>query len=1106
VPIPRTVEIHHDFEVLEARLEELIREAQAAPSPDDPSASPLPAVLVVAPTQRLLAHLQVVLAARLPALVNVRFLHHDALARAVADHAGLIRSRTLGAAATDALVEKVALDHGGAVAEFARSRPGSVAALARTIDDLREAGIDPEGAPRTPGLSLEGRETLRLYASCCKTLERLALQGFRDRAGFCAAAAPHAGDYARQFRCVLHYGAYELIGVNVDLMRALEASGRPVIYLAPGHPASPAFEYGRRFWSSIMEAAPRPCAASPAVHRLLADRLTDLYAEAAPGDPLPAVELFHAQGAQAELREVALRILRHRRDRGTPLSQIAVVARTLDPYAAHLEAIFGEHGLPFVTTAALSAMRQPRAQAALWLLRCLLDDHPSGALFDLLRGGLLRIDAATLAGARACEPISRDLRATGGFAFWTRRLPEWVAAAPPFLREEADEAERQAARSEQEERIAASRHLAVLVTGLQAEAARLARVRDWSGWTEAVLDILSRRIDGFAGDVAGSDPGARAVLAALDEIGALDAAAIPFVTGAALPVMERTLAAARLPIGSIAADGRAVEGDPGGVRILDAPQARGLSFEVLFAIGLNADLFPRQAQEDPFLPDPDRRRLRETSRRPIGVSAESREEEHLMLALLLGAARRHLTVSWQRADQEGKARSPSLALRELARVAFGTGDLGGIEERAERIPAHPTEQGCSAVRRHGLLSTADAGVTLALLARSPAAMLARLDEAGAGGLSGDPAILKPGLAFLEAIEAGPGAAHPFDAMPGLPVDPHAYGSPSRLEALGACPQNFFFRHLLHVDEWGDPTEEHDVESRELGVAAHAVLRDVYATLIEEGRLARGPTAPAIDRAVGLLPAAWARRTGSIAARLRPLYSGLFDLIGAQWIAALERFLERDLRDLEERGLSVDQVEEAVRVELPLVAGAPPLVLRGRFDRVSTHADGGLLIADYKTSGKLAEHVDPAQALKGSRIQMMLYALMAERTGRGPAGHPVEAEVIGVGPLFAAERPGARNATRALLQPRKLAEAREGFLETLQVLRRLADAGLHPLNAKSRVCSYCPYQRACRREHAPSLERLAADPALRDYHLMLRKNTRRPTLSAVPEGVEGEEEE
>ncbi len=1106
MPVPRTVEIHHDFQVLEERLAELIREALATPSPGDPPGPSLPAVLVIAPTQRLLAHLQVTLAARLPALVNVRFLHHDALARAVADHAGLSRSRSLGAAATEALVERVALAHGGAVTEFARSRPGSVAALARTLDDLREAGIDPDEALRTPGLSQEGRETLRLYAGYCTALQRLARQGFRDRAGFCAAAAPHVGDYARQFQRVIHYGAYELIGVNVDLMRSVESSGRPVFYLAPGHPGSPAFEYGRRFWDTIMEAEPRPCPGQSPGRRLLADRLPDLYAEGVPGDPLPAVELFHAQGAQAELREVSLRIVRHHRDHGTSLSQIAVVARTLEPYAAHLESIFGEHGLPFVTTAALSAMRQPRVQAALWLLRCLLNDHPTGALFDLLRGGLLRIDAAILAGARACEPISRDLRAAGGFDFWTRRLPEWVAAAPPFLREDANDPERQAARSEQEERIAASRHLSGLVAGLQEEAGRLARARDWSGWTQALLDILSRRIDGFAGDTADSDPGVRAVLSALDEMSALDAAAIPFVSGTALPMLERALAGARPPIGSVAADGRPAEGDEGGLRVLDAPQARGLSFEAVFAIGMNSDLFPRPAQEDPFLPDPDRRRLREASRRPIGVSAESRDEEHLMLALLLGAARRHLTVSWQRADQDGKARSPSLALRELARIALGTGDLGSIEKRAERIPAHPAEQGCSAALRHGLLSPSDAGITLTLLARSPAALLARIDRADPGGLFGDPALLRPGLAFLNTIEAGPGAPHAFDAMTGLPVDPRAIGSPSRLEALGACPQNFFFRHVLHVDEWSDPAEEHDIESRELGIAAHAVLRDVYSALIEEGRLAAGRTAQAVDRAIELLPAAWKRRTGSIAARLRPLYTGLFDLVAAQWIAALRRFLEDDLTNLKERGLSVDKVEEAVCAELLLAAGAPPLVLNGRFDRVSSSPEGGLLIADYKTSGKLADHVDPRLALKGSRIQMALYALMAERPGPGSARRPAEAEVIGVGPLFAAERPGARAASRALLQAGKLADAREGFLETLQILRRLADTGRYPFNAASRVCVYCPYQRACRRDHAPSQERLAADPALRDYHLVQRKNTRRPTLSAVPEAIDDEGEE
>jgi len=75
VPPRRTIEGHPDFAVLEARLAELVREARSADGPLTPLA-------IIAPTRRLLAHLQGNLAGRFPALLNVRFFHHESLIEA----------------------------------------------------------------------------------------------------------------------------------------------------------------------------------------------------------------------------------------------------------------------------------------------------------------------------------------------------------------------------------------------------------------------------------------------------------------------------------------------------------------------------------------------------------------------------------------------------------------------------------------------------------------------------------------------------------------------------------------------------------------------------------------------------------------------------------------------------------------------------------------------------------------------------------------------------------------------------------------------------------------------------------------------------------------
>src|SRR5207249_1909684 len=158
------------------------------------------------------------------------------------------------------------------------------------------------------------------------------------------------------------------------------------------HASSPAFVHARRFWPEFLGASPVPLAAGE-TDRLLGSRLPCLYDETAvpAGSPAAQVDFFHAQGATAELREVALRILRLHQGEGVPLARIGVVARSLLPYAALLRPIFEEHRLPFTTSASLPAIGEARIQAILNLMRLVLGDYERRPLMDLLRSGLVRL-------------------------------------------------------------------------------------------------------------------------------------------------------------------------------------------------------------------------------------------------------------------------------------------------------------------------------------------------------------------------------------------------------------------------------------------------------------------------------------------------------------------------------------------------------------------------------------------------------------------------------------------------------------------------------------------------------------------------------------------
>src|SRR5260221_14712805 len=85
-----TVEGPHDFEVLEGRLADLIREVKEG----DPAGAFAPIVVVV-PSDRLRDHLQIVLAEKLGAVIGVHILDHQAFAREAATTAGRTLPRIL---------------------------------------------------------------------------------------------------------------------------------------------------------------------------------------------------------------------------------------------------------------------------------------------------------------------------------------------------------------------------------------------------------------------------------------------------------------------------------------------------------------------------------------------------------------------------------------------------------------------------------------------------------------------------------------------------------------------------------------------------------------------------------------------------------------------------------------------------------------------------------------------------------------------------------------------------------------------------------------------------------------------------------------------------
>ena len=161
--------------------------------------------------------------------------------------------------------------------------------------------------------------------------------------------------------------------------------------------------------------------------------------------------------------------------------------------------------------------------------------------------------------------------------------------------------------------------------------------------------------------------------------------------------------------------------------------------------------------------------LPDSDRRQLGIReiGDGRDEERLLFQLLLdGAGTIHFSLAGS--DTFGKILRPSRMLKGMPAESRQTGRQDG---------GAPSERQLQMIARSGTRSVFDG----------------YLDTS-----------------FADAIRT---------ALQAI--------SPTQLEDFGECPQKFFFKHILRVEEYDDPDRELQMHRREKGKLDHTILERFY---------------------------------------------------------------------------------------------------------------------------------------------------------------------------------------------------------------------------------------------------------------------------------------
>jgi hypothetical protein len=423
----------------------------------------------------------------------------------------------------------------------------------------------------------------------------------------------------------------------------------------------------------------------------------------------------------------------------------------------------------------------------------------------------------------------------------------------------------------------------------------------------------------------------------------------------------------------VQAEGASLNGDGGGVAVVNWIQVRGCASKRLHVLGVNRGVLPKKSgQDDPFFPDRMRRRVQEFLPSLSLVAEDEAEAQHLFASLL--SAAHDVTLSWLTSNEDGKGMQPSPYLQRLFV------ECESLEDEVLEIPVLRDEQ--LRARPVSELPIDDA-LQLAGLHRSFEALQPLLQAVGSV-----PGAASAQLHAVEAMESTDGGSNMVRlGQVGTWADSPVYRESlpvTFLEAIAKCPWAAYMEKILYLSPLPDPTAELPEISRlMLGNCVHLALEQLSSARGGElqDRLDAKITPverPTDDELTAHIEYAVRRVTLGDGLDYPGLQKAVFELA----FPMVKNAIDLHWRD--------NEPVPVVGVELThshyfVDASSQSRQITFKADRVDC-IDGAVRLFDYKTG---STHLNKSGLKKGitdgTTLQAALYAASALETGRPSEG-------------------------------------------------------------------------------------------------------------------------
>lgn len=772
---------------------------------------------------------------------------------------------------------------------------GFVQAVKSSLRDMADSLVDPnvfeEQVLSLPDTTLEQEGDrllwlIRVYRRYMQREQRI--EGYRSyqQAFERALEQVEKSAYLKSFQSIFWYGFYELSGRQLELFNQVKTTYPITVFAA--YQKHPAYQFAKKFFENNWLGSPGAQALPEAFPGALKQSASCLFSSGE-SSFCENVKIVQAADASGEVFYTAKEILRLTQMQGYRFEDIAVIARTTQPYQDEIRRSFAENKIPLNASFSYPLTHYALGNFCMGLFGLLANGFERNAVLKIVTSPYFK-HPSKIAWASLIRRslVSRD------FSQWEHLLPQ------------------------------TKNYDASLLAWLRRVQSRLDTLSSPAAWKEhaaLAVEFLRECVDetSFRGK---EQEIFDAVVLAIEKMQVYGVMRKQCRGGEFLQEMISALSALSF---------NEIEDSIRGVTFTDALRARGLRFKAVFVLGLNDQSFPLVTPEDPVLRDYYRYLLRDVLGYWINQSLERADEERLLFYISLTSATERLYVSHARYKADGREAVPSTYLAELARACRiewqQTVRLkGSFVERlneTETVLLTPKEMSytCLFNSQHPQQALAQAGL---LSQQEENALLAAQSLHKWGELTSFDGIIKSGARLFE--------------------EQNKKGfSPSSLQELASCPLKYFFDKGLQLAQEEDLLSRQALSADRKGNVYHEVLCDFYSTLYEKHM-----THDLFeDGAAAYLSQALEKHYTPSSYRVLGIYPVVWEMILEDIRQKLTSFVQEDLKQLGtftprffEKPVSFSPTEEL------------PLHLHGIIDRIDLDTTNKqFFVVDYKSSRK-----------------------------------------------------------------------------------------------------------------------------------------------------------